>query len=81
MKQYRPHPSLIAAAQRIHDDGDEWTVTGITTALIQKFRGQGARITEALREDCYQAADIVMEEDRQRAVEAWQDAVELCANE
>jgi len=60
MSRRTPHPSLNATAFRLIEDGLEWTETGIASALVQKFRDQGKRITERVREDCQDAARVAI---------------------
>jgi hypothetical protein len=56
MTRAKPHSSLGADAFRMIEDGLQWTETGIAAPLVQRFRDQGSRITERVREDCQDAA-------------------------
>jgi hypothetical protein len=56
MTRPKPHSGLGELAFRMIEDDVEWTESGIAAALVQRFRDQGTRITERLRDDCQDAA-------------------------
>lgn len=54
--QATSYSELSTTAFHMIETGQEWTEIGITTALIQRLRDQGSRITERVRETCQAAA-------------------------